>query len=259
MNAPYEMSDWLPLDAELAAWRDAGRRATLWLRDDDACGDAPALARLLDLTDANQVPVALAVIPAAADASLVAAVDRAPRVVVVQHGYAHRNHAPAGSRKAELGAHRPVEAILAELESGRETLARMFGPRFAPILVPPWNRIAPEVVARLRDRGFRGVSTFGTRAEACRVAGVTQCNTHVDPIAWHRGRGFVGMAAAIGQLVDHLRARREGPVDTSEPTGILTHHLVLDEDGWRFLAGLADRIRGSGAADWLRVETLFAA
>lgn len=253
------MSEWLPLDAELAAWRDAGRRATLWLRDDDACSDTTALRRLLDLAETHEAPVALAVIPHGLEASLVAALARSDRVTIVQHGYAHRNHARDGSRKAELGAHRPVDAVLAELGEGRAALSRTFGPRFAPILVPPWNRIAPAVVARLPDGGFRGLSTFGPRADVHPVAGLAQCNTHLDPIAWRAGRGFVGIQRATGQLVDHLRARREGRVDAAEPTGILTHHLVLDENGWRFIAGLIDRTRASSAADWLGVEAAFAA
>lgn len=255
---PAETDAWSTLDAELAAWCDAGRRATLWLRDDDATADSPALRRLIDLAGARAVPVALAVVPAAVEGSLVAAVSRAQRVTVVQHGYAHRNHAPAGARKAELGVHRSPDTVLGELRQGRDALARRFGDRFAPILVPPWNRIAPGLVVRLPGIGVRGLSTFGPRTSVHPAAGLTQGNTHVDPVAWHAGRGFVGTEAAVAQLVDHLRARREGRVDATEPTGILTHHLVFDEDGWTFVAEVLARTLASGTVEWQGVANVFA-
>ena len=78
-----------------------------------------------------------------------------------------------------------------------------------------------------------------------------QCNTHVDLIAWRRGRAFIGADAAIERLVAHLKARREGAADPSEPTGILTHHLDLDAAAWQFLAELFARTRAHGAATWI--------
>src|SRR6185503_10933091 len=83
---------WDALDAELERWRAAGRVATFWWRDDDAVTDTPALRRLLELRASLDVPLALAVIPANADAALAALVP--PEVAVLQHGFAHRNHAP---------------------------------------------------------------------------------------------------------------------------------------------------------------------
>jgi hypothetical protein len=251
------MSLWQRLGRELDAWRDCGREATLWCRDDDASRDSAALQRLLGVARDMQVPVALAAIPAALEASLADAVAAAELATVVQHGYAHRNQAPPGGRKWELGAHRPVAEIIAELEQGRAALVRDFGERFAAVLVPPWNRIAPEVVLRLPDAGFRGLSTFGPRPAIHTAPGLTQCNTHVDLIAWRSGRVFVGADRAIERLTDHLKARREGAVDPAEPTGILTHHLDLDDAGWRFLTDLMARTRAHGAARWLDVRAAF--
>lgn len=248
---------WQRLARELDAWRDSGRRATLWCRDDDACRDSAALRRLLGIARDMQIPVALAAIPAALEASLADAVTASELATVVQHGYAHRNQAPAGARKWELGAHRPVSAIVAELDEGRAVLARVFGERFAPVLVPPWNRIAPEVVRQLPDAGFRGLSTFGPRPGTHPAPGLLQCNTHVDLIAWRSGRVFVGEDRATERLVEHLKARREGAADPAEPSGLLAHHLDLDEAGWRFLADLMARTRGHAAAEWLDVRAAF--
>jgi peptidoglycan/xylan/chitin deacetylase (PgdA/CDA1 family) len=251
------VSVWQRLDDELDAWDAAGRRADLWCRDDDACRDSAALQRLLEITGHASVPVALAVIPALTESSLIDRLERAPNATILQHGYAHRNHAPPGARNWELGAHRPVVEVIAELEKGRSDLARNFGHRFTAILVPPWNRIDPEVIARLPDAGFHGLSTFGSRPTAHPVAGLVQCNTHVDLIAWRRGRAFIGVDASIERLCAHLKARREGAVDPSEATGILTHHLDLDEPAWQFLADLFARTCAHGAAEWIEGHAAF--
>jgi hypothetical protein len=256
-RAARDVTGWRRLDFELDAWRESGRRATLWLRDDDACRDSPALRRLLGVARAMEVPAALAAIPAALEATLIDAVAALDIATVLQHGYAHRNHAPPGARKWELGAHRPVDAIIAELQEGFGALERAFGTRFAAVLVPPWNRIDPEVISRLPHAGFHGLSTFGPRTAACPTPGVTRCNTHVDLIAWRHDRAFVGAEPAIDRLVDHLKARREGRVDPSEPTGILTHHREMNDAAWTFLTDLIARTREHGAVAWLDAGTAF--
>jgi hypothetical protein len=251
------LSAWERLDAELDAWRAVGRRADLWCRDDDACRDSPALERLLGIARDTDVPVALAVIPALLEPGLVDAVGQTGFATVVQHGYAHRNHAPPGARNWELGLQRPVAQTLAELARGRAGLASSFGPRFRPVLVPPWNRIDPLVAERLPEAGIAGLSTFGPRAGVHPFRGLVQCNTHVDLIAWRRNRAFIGVDVAIDRLVRHLEARRAGIGDSAEPTGILTHHLDLDAPAWKFLADLFARTRNHAAVTWLDVDAAF--
>ena len=227
----------------------------MWCRDDDACRDSPALRRLLEIAATARIPLALAVIPALVEDSLVDRVENAPALTILQHGYAHRNHAPAGERNWELGDHRPIEDVVAELEKGRSELARRFGRRFLPVLVPPWNRIDARVANRLPDAGFDGLSTFGVRTSE--TPAIVQRNTHVDLIAWRRGRLFIGQEAAIERLVAHLGARREGRADATEPTGILTHHLDLDGGAFSFLEELALRTQAHGGATWIAAEAVF--
>ena len=250
---------WHLLARELDAWDALGRRATLWWRDDDACRDSAALQRLFRIARDCGVPVAVAAIPAAAGQSLVGAIERCSEATIVQHGYAHRNHAPAGERSAELGSHRALDACLAELDQGRDALQRLFGDRFMPVLVPPWNRIADEVVAAASSAGLRGVSCFGPRATAMPSPHIVQANTHVDLIAWRRDRRFIGADAAIERVVAHLRARRTGDVDAEEPTGILTHHLALEDAAFDFMETLCTEACGHDAAAWLDVKRVFAA
>jgi len=251
------MSAWRSLDDELDRWQEDGRVATLWCRDDDACRDTAALQRLLSYAETHRVPVAVAAIPALLESSLGDAIARCDHATVVQHGYAHRNHAPAGERGWELGAHRPLAVCIEELARGRERLASAFGARFVPALVPPWNRIDASVVEALPRAGLRALSTFGPRRDRLAASDVVQCNTHVDVIAWRHGRRFVGAERAIALMVEHLSARRRGEVDAAEATGLLTHHLDMGGDAWRYVDEFFARTRAHAAVRWLAAEAVF--
>lgn len=250
---------WRDLDEELDAWADSGIAATFWWRDDDATTATPALARLAGLSRTLAVPLALAVIPAQAQPDLAAALNRHPTVTVLQHGWSHVDHAAPPAKKCELGSERAADTVLAELAEGRRRLERLFGPRALPaalpVLVPPWNRIAPAVAERLGEAGIHGLSTFGPRRLT--HPGVACVNTHLDPIAWKEGKRFLGEAESLGMAVAHLRARRAGSVDTREPTGLLTHHLVMDDETWAFAERFLSTVRSHPAARWLPPDALF--
>ena len=223
---------WQALDDEIAGWRDAGRHAQLWWRDDDAADTGAALDRLLELQRQTAVPLALAVVPARATQALAERLASAPSIDVLQHGYAHADHALPPDKKSELGPHRPAMLVLGELGTGRMALERLFATRALPVLVPPWNRIAPGLVPALPEIGFTGLSTFAARRRAEPVKGLRQINTHVDLIDWKDRHKFVGQDAALAAMVEALRQSRAA---TSEPVGLLSHHLAMDEGAWDFL------------------------
>jgi hypothetical protein len=229
------MSSWQALDDEIARWRDAGRDIELWWRDDDATDTGAALDRLLELQRQTAVPLALAVVPARATPALAERLAAVPAIDVLQHGYAHANHALPPDKKCELGPHRPAMLVLGELGTGRMALERLFASRALPVLVPPWNRIAPALVPALPEIGFSGLSTFAARRRAEPVRGLRQVNTHVDVIDWKDGPKFVGQDAALAALVEALRQSRSA---TSEPVGLLSHHLAMDEGAWDFLRSI---------------------
>jgi hypothetical protein len=233
---------WRDFEAELAAWGAEGRVATLWWRDDDAVAATPALDRLLSITAG--IPLMLAAIPQPLEPSLTPRLE-GTAAYVVQHGFAHVNHRPAGQKACEIGLDRSIEVVEAELLAGRRILADAFGPRFKPWLVPPWNRIDPELAARLPELGYAGLSCFEPRRDRSRV------NAHVDPIAWKAGRRFIGAEKTLNRLTDHLAARRSGAVDAAEPTGFLTHHLVHDAALWDFLGDLTTAVSGCSSARWV--------
>src|SRR5690606_29893938 len=187
---------WAGLDRELDAWAEAGRTATFWWRDDDAAERTRALDRLLDLAERTGTPIGIAVIPAAATSALVSHLDVHPRTTILQHGWAHVNHALAGAKRAELGGDRPIEAVRNDIARGRSRLRELLGRPAPPSLVPPWNRIAPEVASGLPSLGLRGLSTYAPRS-AGRKCGLARVNCHIDPIDWRGTRRYVGEERAV--------------------------------------------------------------
>jgi hypothetical protein len=251
------MSGWPALELELEQWRAAGRTAELWWRDDDAADTSPELDRLLALHCEIAAPLALAIVPAHATAALASRLATEPGVDLLQHGYAHVNHATSGEgKKIELGPHRPAMIVLGELGTGWLALERLFGNRPLAVMVPPWNRIAPALVPTLPEIGFTGLSTFGARARAQPVRGLRQINTHVDLVDWKSGGGFTGEQACLAVLVASLaRARTE----SGEPVGILSHHLAMDDRAWDFLRLLWERTRAMSGMRVRSARELFAA
>ena len=223
---------WSALDARLAGMPAP---VAFWWRDDDAGRDHPALGRLLDLAQRHAAPLALAVVPAWLDDRAAERILACPQATVVQHGYAHEDHAPPGAKKIELGGGRERGVVLDELRRGRARLAAAFGRRFVPLLVPPWNRIDPALVPYLAAAGYLGLSVSGGGKPGPSPPGLMRLDVHLDPIDWRGHRGFIGDDAALDRLLETLDG---GAGDRA--VGVVSHHLAHDEAGWRFL----DRLIG---------------
>lgn len=233
---------WEPLHRELDRWYKAGKAADFWLRDDDAVSPKPALTQLLDLSERHSVPMALAVIPESTGQSLAEYLSNWPLATVVVHGWSHTNFAGEGEKKQELGEHRPIKVVTAELEAGLNRLQALHTGRFSPVLVPPWNRIAPPLVGLLAGLGFQALSVFGTE----KVGPLPMINTHVDLIDWHGTRGGRDHIALIDDIVHRLQVMFNG----GGSMGFLTHHLVHDETAWHFLDTLFDCTASHPASRW---------
>ncbi|MBL4720112.1 MAG: polysaccharide deacetylase family protein [Alphaproteobacteria bacterium] len=243
-----DLTGWDAFHAELDAWKKRGRIATFWWRDDDATRMTPALTRLLDIAD--ETPISLAVIPHDATAELADALNTRPHATVLQHGFAHLNHAPSDEKKAEFGAHRTPDAMRLDLIAGFKRIGDLFGARFRPMFVPPWNRMTNSLVPRLASVGFRAYSTYGaTPANAAPPTAVTQINARADIINWRGGRRFLGETASLELLTTHLSQRRQGSA-ADQPTGLLTHHADHDDACWRFIETLLRVIKKHPATAW---------
>jgi hypothetical protein len=257
-RAPAEQ--WSDLVAEFDRWKEAGRVATLWWRDDDAVGPSDRLERLLSIS--GDIPIALAVIPAGADSRLATWLvhpvrsRQTARLFVLQHGWRHQSHAVDG-KKSEFPPERSRRAVACDLAAGRMRLVTLFEARALPILAPPWNRFDCRFLSLLVDCGLGGLSSVGPRRLVRPAPGVVAANAHVDLVAWTGDRGFIGEEAALRGLIRHLRARRSAGVDAEEPTGILTHHLVQDEATDTFLHKLATITEVHRAARWLDATEVF--
>ncbi|ASJ75962.1 polysaccharide deacetylase family protein [Granulosicoccus antarcticus] len=224
---------------------ESSKPVRFWLRDDDAVEPGEALDRLLALAEAHAIPLSLAVIPAMATAELRLRLESARQVSVAVHGWSHHNHAPANEKKQELGSHRSSSEVLAELRRGFKQLSGDYGEQFLPVLVPPWNRISSELVPALGDIGFQALSTFAEQE----YSSIPMINTQVDIIDWKKTRG----GRATGELVSEIIAQLRYP---QNPIGLLTHHLVHDEQAWQFLEQLFVATSHDPAVRWIAASEL---
>lgn len=231
--------------AALDACADARQRVVFWLRDDDAVAVTAQLDRLLALIGQWDVPAVLAVIPVPARPELAVRLGKLAHIRIATHGFAHRNHASPGEKKQELGLHRPAATVLDEIRIGFDRLNGLFPGQTVPMLVPPWNRVAADLLARLPELGLRYLSTFGQQMPHQPVPGLTQVDCQIDIIDW-RTRSSHPSELLAGRLAALVRQR--GPV--SAPIGILGHHLVHDEAAWSFLAGLFRLTARHEAVTW---------
>ncbi len=91
---------------------------------------------------------------------------------MLQHGYAHTNHAAPPEKKIELGLQRPAMMVLGELGTGWLALERLFGRAGARrSWCRPGTASPPVLVPTLPEIGYRGLSTFGPRPRVHPVRG----------------------------------------------------------------------------------------
>ena len=169
-----------PLREELEQWDCAGRICAFWWRDDDLQRSAPELSRLREISERHTVPVMLAVIPGLADAALGHDMRGTDTMAFCQHGWMHANHEPEGAIRSEFGASRALSEIEADIRAGHDRLREVFGERFFPVFVPPWNTLADEAIELLPRIGFAGLSCYGTRPDTARSRNLKIVNAHLD-------------------------------------------------------------------------------
>lgn len=244
------MTRWAKLDDTLDAAARQGETLRFWWRDDDAGKTSPALIRLLEMAERQNLPLALAVVPDWLQPDVQGQIAACAEATVLQHGFAHASHAADGEKAIELGG-RAVDRITGELRAGFTILEDAFGVAFLPVLVPPWNRIDAALHPHLRAAGYTGLSVFGRRTDPEIMPGVSLINTHVDPIDWRGTRGFLGEDVVLDRLIEQLDG-------ADEPIGILSHHLAMDEACWAFLERLFSTLASHPAARLCAAPYLFA-
>ncbi len=257
LSRPTLEQAFLPLQQELDAWREAGRSCKFWLRDDDLAADSPNFRQLRFLTRSAGVQVMCAVIPAQLEPAFASTLQGDDNMVFAQHGYAHANHEPAGLPKSEFGAARSLAARMADLKAGWSLLEGLLGPHFFKVFVPPWNRVADDLLEPLAQTGFLGVSRHGPRGRPWAAAGLAAVNTHIDILDWggppaRRSRPAADIARELAQILQRTRSQVHAP---QEPVGILLHHRVMDSASWAVL----DYLLHGMALDWESPRRMFCA
>lgn len=240
---------WQPVATVLDAWSRLGLTPRFWLRDDDAMYPGAALDKLIKLTAEFDVPLALAIIPAATGEDLAASLAPHIHAVPIVHGWAHKNHAGTSEKKQEFGPHRPLTEMQDELYRAMEKMNSVYPEQLVPIFVPPWNRIAPEVIGCLAKAGYSALSRFGAAPDVPVAGGIAEVNTHVDVMDWQSksGKDHHVLARLLAEALAQSLAGERNPV------GVLTHHLVHDEAAWDFLQKLLSFTRGRR---WLSAKEL---
>ena len=201
----------------------------VFFRNDDAGWAQDRLAALVAVFADRNLPIDCAVIPAALDEAtaqeLRALRDGFPLLGLHQHGFAHANHEPAGSRKCEFGPSRPPDRQLADIIAGRERLDGLLG-RWDRIFTPPWNRCSAAALGQLRSHGFAMLSADRQHHE-------------------------IGPIAQLPVTLDWQRAQREDRLDQAlaaaftnpaAPVGIMLHHGEMNADARETLARVLDLI-----------------
>ena len=241
-----ELTDHLDWFAE----RD--RKVRFWWRDDDAIEPTPALERMLSLANTHKVDLAFAVIPKMATKALAERFADQTHALVLQHGWQHKNfqRKDLGEKAAELGSRRDPDDLMAELKAGHDRLQELFGDKFVKAMVPPWNRIDPEISRRLPGIGLSGLSTFTWH----NFPRAHQLQSHIDILKWKKQVRFIGWESARLRFDLQLTRRRN---TGSEPVGLLTHHLVHDDGCFEFLEIFLEIAAHHEGAEWPDVKRLF--
>ncbi|MCP4185639.1 MAG: polysaccharide deacetylase [Hyphomicrobiales bacterium] len=238
------------LSAELAHWSKHGQIARFFLRDDDAIEITPDLIHLQKMTATRNIPILLAVIPNFAKCELGKFVKSHPQITPAVHGFSHENHAGKGEKKTELGAHRPVDQVLRELNDARLKMIGLFGHHLSDILVPPWNRIDGYVAAGAKGLGFRAISGFGWKNPNNDISWI---NTHVDIINWRKNASAKSIAEVTDELTANLQIARN---KAFAPVGILSHHLVHNQLCWHILDELLEYLCNQKNVKWVNADDL---
>jgi hypothetical protein len=248
-----------PLHEELALWQKAGRSCPFWWRDDDLTTTTPALRMLSDMAERNGAPVLMAVIPARADAMLAKDTAGMSRLSFCQHGLRHFNHQAAGQPPSEFGTARPLAAVAADLREGYARMQALFGERFLPLFVPPWNRLRPDAVSLLELMGIRGISTYQGESDGFDAV-LRVVDVHMDILVWSPKPPIAcrPIDDLVGRIVAQLHVARASP-DKPAPVGILTHHRPMQADSWAFMQRLFDATAAWSCVRWMSASELFPA
>ncbi len=238
-----------PLYAAVEEWKITCGTAPFFLRDDDAARVTPPLRRLVGICRETEIQLMLSVIPGRLQPDLIDVVMECEHMVPVQHGFRHESHSTIADVKSEFPDEEALEPQLDRTKRGFEGMATAFRDRFVPILVPPWNNISETLVAHLATVGIMGLSCSGRRIDPIRH-NVRVFNSWVSLNNFTTPKAPFDPIVIIDKYVRVIRNRMARTEDRLEPIGLTTHHLVTNEEQFRFLYDLIETVQEAGG-HWL--------
>lgn len=235
------MSAWLdPLRRVLD---DSPRTADFFFRDDDGGWGDDRLFELLGLFERYDCPIDVAVIPSALTPVLASELRARAEVLSLlglhQHGFAHANHEPEGSRKCEFGPSRSGEMQRRDIEAGRRRLEELFRMKLAPVFTPPWNRCTQETCDSLEELGFAAISRDAS-ADPLDTRGLVELPVSFDWFAKRKGLRL-SLEEAGALLADKVK-------ESIEPVGLMFHHALMDEVEMKAVGELLSLLTEHGRA-----------
>jgi hypothetical protein len=264
------------LARELDRWKANRLIANFWWRDDDAQFANDAFKRLTDLAGSESLPLVLAVSPMLMTDGFVARLNSLRDVSIAAHGYRHINHATA-PLKGEFGPDRSLEVMRREIEELAGEFAVRFPNRGIAMFVPPWHGLDPRLVSDLARVGFKVLSMFESRVTRglglaagqlsaiglalprrsikLRRGSIQRLDCSVSVLSYEGGN-ITGNRRIFEKAVRALSARRLGFLPVAQPIGILTHHLLHDEDAWKYLSQILTLTARHPAVRYLPSEEL---
>lgn len=222
-SKPAQKTDpWQALMDEFTKWDTLKTRPKIWFRDDDVSKVTPAFETIISLFAKHETQLFAAAIPGLITGDDLRHLSQDhPNVTFWQHGYDHSNHALKGQKKIELGGAWPLNKARECLSNGKKKLEDLFGEKFEPIMVPPWNRIDDDFLDFTAST-YKAVSLYQNASPDLVFQHI---NCQIDLIDWANQKSFIGTETALSALILELQKRRFGIIASDQPIGILLHHL----------------------------------
>lgn len=216
--------------AELADWRQAGRRPRLWWRADGARLEGAWLARALALSRGSAIPLSLASALAEPDRRFADLVNSQPQVRLLY-------------LDATLNGHPPI--------ANAARSANAFD-RFLPVAVSGRHRLDAGLVRVMSTAGFCAVSGFGALRS---TAVLPRLDVHLALTENPDHPRFRGRRHVLGRLGALLGERRRAG-QWEEPIGLLSQQAVPSDAAWRFLAWLFQWKPLRDNVDWVDISDI---
>ena len=212
-----------------------------FIRDDDFVEITGKFERLEALAKRN-VPFMLAAIPAALQVSPPECARILENFMVVQHGFAHRNHGPDTAR-SEFPATRDASLVEQDLLAGKTTLQELFGRLAGEHFVAPWNRFAAEhmdLMVKLGYRSYQGLGTITFHGGLPLIGyGINFTSIYQDCQA-----DYPRMLALILQRIGaYVADARSKGIQGTLMVPVNTHHLMMDDQQFEYLERLCDELQ----------------